>query len=132
MYFDYKWVYLPPYNESEVARRPEIAGHYGEMPEAFIVAIKEKTGFEGYELQDYIDLLMVDLFTGWDLAGWIDLQYQIQADRRAKFSRFKTFLFTVMAACIAIPVIVTAITAATAAVTTSTSMALSTFGKIKL
>ena len=128
----YKWVYLPPYNEYEVARLPKTAGHYGEMPSAFIKAIIEKTGLEEYELQDYLDSLMVDLFTGWALVDWISLQYQILADRQKRMSRFRTYLFIAMAACIIVPAVWSALQSALAVWSHTVAWNISTFARFKL
>jgi len=132
MPYETRILYIPPYNEYEIERRPIMAGHYGEMPQAFIASLKERTGFKNYELQDYLDLLIVDIFTGWDFAGFIKMNYEIVAAAQRKISRFRTYLAIFMGACIVLPSIIVAVQAAVAATTTCTSMALSIFGKIKL
>jgi hypothetical protein len=105
---------------------------YDEIPQSFVAAIREKTGFRDYELLDYIDLLLVDVFTGWDLIGFINFQRQIAADAKRKMSRFRTWLAIGMAALIAIPAIVVAIQAATVAVSSASLQSLSFLSKVKL
>lgn len=132
MAYDVRFITLPPYNEQTVEQYPMLAGNYGEIPQAFIAAIKERTGFDGYELQDYVDLLILDVFTGWDFAGWVRLQQQIVADSKKRLSTFRTWLVIGMGALIAIPAIITAVTAATSAISSASLQSLSILSKIKL
>jgi hypothetical protein len=132
MAYDIRFITLPPYNEGLIERYPKLAGNYGLIPQPFIAAIKEKTGLEGYELQDYIDQLILNIFTGWDFAAWVRLQQQIVADAKKRLSRFRTWLVIAMAACIAIPAIVVAIQAATVAVSSVSLQSLSFLSKVKL
>lgn len=132
MAYAYKYTFLPPYSEQLIEQYPQLAGNYGEIPQPFIAAIKEKTGFEGYELQDYIDLLILDTFKGWDFANWKRFQYELVAKARNRMSRFRTYLAIAMGALIALPSIIIAVQAATIATTTALASGLGTLSAIKL
>jgi len=132
MPYETRTLHIPPYNEYEVERRPIMAGHYGEMPQAFIAAIKERTGLKDYEFQDYLDLLIVDVFTGWDFGGFIRMNLEIVAAAQKRMSRFRTYLAIAMICLMALPAIIVAVQAATIATSTALASGLGYLSAFKL
>jgi len=132
MPYETRTLYIPPYNEYEVERRPIMAGHYGEMPQAFISAIKERTGLKDYEFQDYLDLLIVDVFTGWDFRGFILMNIDIVNTAKKRLSRFRTYLAIAMVCLMALPAIIVAVQAATIATTTALASGMGYLSALKL
>ena len=128
---EYRWVMLPLYNEYEVDMRPELAGHYGQIPIQFINQVRAVSGLEGWELQDRLDRLMFDLFNSWNLGEFIRLQYAAYAERRKKFARFKKWVTIAIIACVALPAFITAAKASITALTSSHAQALTLLSKVK-
>lgn len=105
---------------------------YGEIPEAFILAIKENTGLDGYELQDYIDLFVADLFEGWNFQGFIQMNIDLVNAAQKRLSRFRTYLAIAMICLIALPAIIVAVQTATIALASPSLASLSLLSKVKL
>jgi len=126
------WLNLPKYNEELIALRPIASGYYGEMNPTITLVIKDATGLENYDLQDYVDRFMFDLFTAWPLVEWINRQYAAQEARRSDFIRFRNYIFIAMAAIVIVPMVLIAIQTVTAALAASSIQTLSLLSKIKL
>jgi len=130
--YGYRQHFKPPYNENLIDLIPEASCWYDEMSTPFYLAMKKKTGLEDYELQDYLDSLMVELFENWPLVDWIEMIYQDWADSNARHNRFRNYIFLIMAVMVTMPAIIQAIQAATAAATAASLKALSTLSQLNL